>query len=86
MPFSPAEAAAIQAQTLRATISDIEVLKLIQMLRTAVLDIMAMAKDDSFRGTKKTDEGKSEYRVKSKQYSKSDELWQRLIQDKYKRG
>jgi hypothetical protein len=44
MPFSPAKAAAIQAQTLQATISgnvpfrffkDIEVLKLIQMLRTA---------------------------------------------------
>lgn len=53
MPFSPAEAAAIQAQTLRATISgnapfrffeDIEVLKLIRMLRTAAPDIMPSAK------------------------------------------
>jgi hypothetical protein len=53
MPFSPTEAAAIQAQTLRATISgnapfrffeDVEVLKLIQMLRTAAPDIMPSAK------------------------------------------
>ena len=53
MPFSPTEAAAIQAQTLRATISgnapfrffeDIEVLKLIRMLRTAAPDIMPSAK------------------------------------------
>jgi len=53
MPFSPTEAAAIQAQTLQATISgnahfcffeDIEVLKLIWMLRTAAPDIMPLAK------------------------------------------
>ena len=53
MPFSPAEAAAIQAQTLQATISgnapfrffkDIEVLKLIRMLRTAAPEIMPSAK------------------------------------------
>ena len=53
MPFSPAKAAAIQAQTLQATISgnapfrffkDIEVLKLIWMLRTAALEIMPSAK------------------------------------------
>jgi len=53
MPFSPTEAAAIQAQTLRATISgnapfrffeDIEVLKLMRMLRTAAPGIMPSAK------------------------------------------
>ena len=52
-PFSPTKAAAIQAQALQATIlgnapfgffEDIEVLKLIQRLKTAAPDIMSSAK------------------------------------------